>query len=636
MKKATFIIFFTFAALLVSFSFDTGYLPYYLQQMQQFKAGQEYFLLQINQGSLNSSKEINNLKKDIQARRIALKKIDFWLRYLEPIVQKHINGPLPVEWETEVFEKFEKPYRRTGGGLSLAEQYLDEPSKTVDSLQQLIRLSVNAMDTYLADSTIIFLKKPGHIYFANRLFLLNLAAIYTTGFDCPDTSRVIPELKQMLPAIKEIYLSYNASNRSSPFKDDYIRNFDQLVSFTEKQPDQFSSFDRYTFIRDFVNPLFTLNQAMISEYKIYSANYNDFSLNDKASSIFDKSLYKAQTSKGVFSFVEDPATLNEIRRIGKLLFNDPILSGNNKRSCASCHNPATYFNDTSASTALTFEGNSNLTRNAPSLVNAEFNHLIMLDGHELTLQSQARSVIINPVEMHGVVTEVIEKVMSCREYADAFKRLLPLTPEENVVGVDHIIAALTFYYSSFNKYTATFDDAMNRKLDADSHVRNGFNIFMSKAQCGTCHFTPMFNGVKPPYTGSEFEVLGVPDDTSFNKISPDSGRYLVNPAPETMRAFRTGSIRNSSFTAPYMHNGVFKTLDQVIDFYDKGGGAGRKLTVENQTLESAPLQLTANEKTDLLLFLKSLDENIIFDLPPKSLPISSNKSYNKRKVGGEY
>ena len=159
---------------------------------------------------------------------------------------------------------------------------------------------------------------------------------------------------------------------------------------------------------------------------------------------------------------------------------------------------------------------------------------------------------------------------------------------------------------------------------------------MSKAQCGTCHFVPQFNGVKPPYTGSEFEVLGVPADTAFSKLSADSGRYRANPAHETMRAFRTGSIRNSSFTAPYMHNGVFSTMDEVIDFYDKGGGVGRKLTVENQTLDTAPLQLTTLEKSNLLAFLKSLDENITFDKPPKALPSSSIRSLNKRKVGGEY
>ena len=159
---------------------------------------------------------------------------------------------------------------------------------------------------------------------------------------------------------------------------------------------------------------------------------------------------------------------------------------------------------------------------------------------------------------------------------------------------------------------------------------------MSKAQCGTCHFVPQFNGVKPPYTGSEFEVIGVPEDSSYKRLSPDKGRYEINPVKEMMNAFRTGTVRNAAHTRPYMHNGAFQTLDQVIDLYNEGGGVGKKLAVENQTLSSDPLNLTQEEKNNLLAFIQSLNENIIFEDPPSALPVSSDKKLNKRKVGGEY
>jgi cytochrome c peroxidase len=159
---------------------------------------------------------------------------------------------------------------------------------------------------------------------------------------------------------------------------------------------------------------------------------------------------------------------------------------------------------------------------------------------------------------------------------------------------------------------------------------------MSKAQCATCHFVPQFNGVKPPFVGSEFEVLGVPADTSFKQLSPDKGRYEVNPAVETMNAFRTGSLRNAEHTAPYMHNGVFRTMKEVIDFYDAGGGAGKGLTVPNQTLSSDSLHLTQTEKENLIQFLQTLNEKILFEAPPEKLPLSKNKNLNSRKVGGEY
>ena len=103
-----------------------------------------------------------------------------------------------------------------------------------------------------------------------------------------------------------------------------------------------------------------------------------------------------------------------------------------------------------------------------------------------------------------------------------------------------------------------------------------------------------------------------------------------------MNAFRTGTVRNAAHTKPYMHNGALQTLDQVIDLYNDGGGAGKKLVVENQTLSTDPLNLTQEEKNNLLAFIQSLNENIIFEDPPSALPVSSDKKLNKRKVGGEY
>jgi cytochrome c peroxidase len=133
-----------------------------------------------------------------------------------------------------------------------------------------------------------------------------------------------------------------------------------------------------------------------------------------------------------------------------------------------------------------------------------------------------------------------------------------------------------------------------------------------------------------------FEVIGVPEDTSFKNINKDSGRYYINPAYETLHAFRTGSIRNAPFTKPYMHNGVFKTLEEVIDFYDAGGGVGRGLAIDNQTLSSDSLRLTNSEKKSLIAFIGSLNEDIRFAPPPQKLPSSGISQLNQRKVGGEY
>ena len=246
--------------------------------------------------------------------------------------------------------------------------------------------------------------------------------------------------------------------------------------------------------------------------------------------------------------------------------------------------------------------------------------------------------------MGGNTEDIMSKVLSCKEYKTAFKKFLKFTPEEKDITFEHIVCAVTSYYADFSNYYSPFDDAMNTGIShgtttnqpIDKSTINGFNLFMGKARCATCHFVPQFNGVKPPYICSEFEVLGVPADTGYHRLSDDKGRYEVNPANETMNAFRTGSIRNAQYTAPYMHNGVFNTLEQVIDFYDVGGGAGKNLSVANQTLSRDSLKLTEAEKKDLISFIHSLNEKIIFQKPPEKLPLSSRSELNNRKIGGEY
>jgi cytochrome c peroxidase len=131
-------------------------------------------------------------------------------------------------------------------------------------------------------------------------------------------------------------------------------------------------------------------------------------------------------------------------------------------------------------------------------------------------------------------------------------------------------------------------------------------------------------------------VLGVPFDTNYTRISDDKGRYLVNPAEETLNAFRTGTVRNADKTKPYMHNGVFNSLMEVINFYDAGGGLGRGLEVKNQTLSSDSLHLSISEKNKLIAFIKSVTEEIPTESIPDHLPVSTIKVLNNRKVGGEY
>lgn len=641
MKRTRFSLLFIVLIVAFASSFSkqydrNSYTVTYHQMLDQFRENTLALLHTIESSDMNSATDIGKINNAINDDRRYLKAIDFWLRYLEPVTYKKINGPLPVEWETEVFEKFEKPYKREGAGLTLAALYSGEDSVEKDSLLQLVRSAFVATETYLADSITRNLLRPDHFYFCNRLYLLNLAAIYTTGFECPDTARIIPELRSMLQDVASVYRSFNQSFPGKPLSNDYLSLYNKAIQFALKQPALYSRFDHFTFTRDYINPLFRINQQLIDRYEPISESLVDYSLNRSARSVFSKDLYTGQSPKGVYMRVNDDKAQKEIDRLGKLLFYDPILSGNNKRSCASCHNSATLFTDTTAATAFQYNRTGHLSRNTPSLVNAVYNHLLMQDGSLNTLQEQCKAVISNPDEMGSNEKEMLNKVMSCPEYKVSFEKLLPYTPRNSTVTADHIVSAITSYYSKFSRYYSSFDEAMNKRSGIAQEVKQGYNLFMSKAQCGTCHFVPQFNGVKPPYIGSEFEVLGVPADTAFSRLSDDIGRYAVNPSEETFHAFRTGTIRNIAKTGPYMHNGVFRSLEQVMDFYNNGGGAGRGLKTDNQTLSSDSLKLTKKEIRSVILFMQSLNEKIQADGPPAALPRSVNKTLNNRKPGGEY
>ena len=607
---------FLLGILILIFSFNNSesdnYKKHYLAKINTFLQAQN----KLGNTILNSTKitnaEIELIKKEIAQTRLQLKAVDFWLRYLEPLAYKKINSPLPVEWETEVFEKHEKPYKRIGAGLTLAELYLDEEQINKDTLLHLITESQKATNAFLQDSITNKMKSHDHFYLCNRLFLLNLASIYTTGFECPDTSNVIPELRFMLNQTKELYAVYNQSFPANPLSDKYLKLFDATIQFVNKSSNNYSHFNHFEFIRDYVNPLFILNQQFIVNYSVFSSSNLDYALNKTANSIFDKNLYNGQNTKGIFLRVNDESSLQLIHDLGKKLFFDPILSVNNERSCATCHKPNEYFTDTAVATSLQLNNQDVLSRNTPSLINVQFNHLSMLDGKFYTLQHQGKAVITNPIEMGSDEFEVVKKVLNVPEYKKGFKKLLKYTPQEKDITLEHLVSAISFFYGKFGNGYAPFDDAMNKKGTVSQDVIKGFNLFMSKAQCATCHFVPQFNGVKPPFIGSEFEVLGTPQDAHYKALSPDKGRYEINPATETMNAFRTGSLRNIEYTKPYMHNGVFKTLDEVVEFYNGGGGAGRGLKVDNQTLSSDSLKLNVHEKRDLILFMKALSEKVVF------------------------
>jgi cytochrome c peroxidase len=176
--------------------------------------------------------------------------------------------------------------------------------------------------------------------------------------------------------------------------------------------------------------------------------------------------------------------------------------------------------------------------------------------------------------------------------------------------IQHAIAS---YIRSLSPFSSRFDRYMQGEhtlLNVDE--KQGFNLFMGKAKCGACHFAPIFNGTAGPlFQKTEAEVLGVPakPDTAHATIDPDPGRYGLNPYPQWRFAFKTPTVRNIAQTAPYMHNGVYKTLEEVLDFYNRGGGHGMGIELNNQTLAPDPLNLSRKEMQSIIAFLKTLTDD---------------------------
>ena len=299
----------------------------------------------------------------------------------------------------------------------------------------------------------------------------------------------------------------------------------------------------------------------------------------RTTSVFDSAAF----DPWAFAPVDAPPSTADEIVLGQSLFTDPRLGGRSGHACVTCHEPARAFTDGQ---------NVHPVRNTPTLINAALEHDLFADLRAPTLEAQVRDVIANPREMAGVPIDSI---------ADRIQ-----------VPAVRIQRALAAYVRTLVRLDSRFDRAVRGDSTALSVTeRRGFTVFMSKGQCGFCHMLPLFNGMAPPrFDRSEVEVLGVPRAADTVHALPDSdlGRYAITRDGRDLHAFRTPSLRNVAVTAPYMHNGVYRTLDQVIDFYDRGGGEGIGARLPNQSLPIKRLGLSANEKRELIAFLGALTD----------------------------
>ncbi|MEP6618845.1 MAG: cytochrome c peroxidase [bacterium] len=315
-------------------------------------------------------------------------------------------------------------------------------------------------------------------------------------------------------------------------------------------------------------------------------------------------------------------------RLGERLFNDPLLSGPRTRSCASCHIPQLAFTDGVARHAAMGAGSAQVARNTPTLLNVALHPTFFADGRAANLEDQIGAVLASPTEMASSPELAARRLSADSTYRAAFAMLIP-SQKAGEIAQTSVRAVIATYVRSLVKLDSRFDAAVRGNGKAFSpKERHGFTIFMGKARCGTCHFAPLFSGVLPPmFTTSEPEIIGVPTraDTMRAVIDKDPGRAGIDNIPQHLHAFKVPTLRNVARTAPYMHNGTYASLEQVVDFYNRGGGAGVGARVPAQTLSTRPLHLSAIEQQDLVAFLRSLTDST-FEQIPQSL--RANPAHN--------
>ncbi|MGY0036153.1 cytochrome-c peroxidase [Pedobacter sp. NJ-S-72] len=379
------------------------------------------------------------------------------------------------------------------------------------------------------------------------------------------------------------------------------QQLNSTVNYLYKHPD-FDSFDRMVFLKSYALPL----QEQLRDF--IRSSKSDFQersiLNYGAKHIFSPDAIPSNVFPGAANRTAEMAAL------GKKLFAERSLSGNLKRSCASCHHPDQYFSE-QLKTSAAFDEQSFVSRNAPTLLYSGFQYSQFWDGRAKSLQEQIKAVISNPVEMNGKHQVIATELSKSEDYRNDFRRVFPgLT-----INIETIADALAAYVGELNPRNSAFDRYMNGDSKAmKTSAIKGFNLFMGKAACGSCHFAPLFNGLIPPYYKlTEYEVLGTPANADFKQVKKDMdrGRHdFFFPINYYEAAFKTPTVRNVEMTAPYMHNGGFKDLYQVVDFYNKGGGAGLGLDLPGQTLSAKPLNLSEKEMKDIVDFMKSLTDNL--------------------------
>jgi cytochrome c peroxidase len=298
----------------------------------------------------------------------------------------------------------------------------------------------------------------------------------------------------------------------------------------------------------------------------------------------------------------NPMTLEGIE-LGKKLFYDPILSGNNTLSCGSCHNQENGFTDNNKQFSLGINGEIGV-RNAMPLFNLVYDRHFFWDGGASDLESQVAGPISNPIEMNQDLGELLQELNIHPLYPDLFKKAFGSLP----ITSNMLLKAIAQFERTIISSNSKFDQYIRNEVELSDAETRGMNLFsdMQKGDCNHCH---TLGGT---FTDYDFRNNGL------DSIYEDSGRFTITGLTSDIGKFKTPSLRNISVTGPYMHDGRFTTLTECVEHYNSDFHYTQNL--DPVIASSVKGRLNSNEIADIVAFLNTLTDNEFLNNPRFNKP----------------
>ncbi len=539
--------------------------------------------------SLSKSTSRKNLEHHYRIARTLFKKVEPVMAFHDAQNYKYLNAPnIPkIEEEDATNIKIMEPK-----SFQVLEETIFTDSLDVAKIQRTAKLIRDRLKL-LAKNTDLSYFKEHHFLWLVRDGILRVSQTGITGFDSPVLEQSLEEGITVYETLKEFLVLVQPYFKNTALYQEWVTELDATIA--SLRANEFRVFDRYAFIKNHTHKQLKLFNMTVEDWSVQFPF--TLAVNNDAPSLFSEQTYNVR----FFSDYKNKGASKELIALGRSLFNDTGLSRSGTVSCASCHIKDRAFTDGKVKS-------KGQLRNSPTLTYAALQQSYFYDNRAGSLEGQIVSVVENDSEFHIDLETLVETVKNNPVYIATFDSIY-----NGKINDYNVRNAIAEYIRSLSKFNSKFDRNINGLENSltESEI-NGFNLFMGKAKCATCHFAPVFNGTVPPnYTETEMELLGVPskNDTINAVVDADLGAFNVFGTVARKFFFKTPTVRNIDLTAPYMHNGIYKTLEEVIDFYNRGGGAGIGIELEYQTLPPDNLELTEPEIQDLIVFMRSLTDS---------------------------